>query len=155
MFAFLVFCTADGKRERGARMELTLRIGVDREGDEEREDGRERGDVAVAGAVPAVVLILSALTARAGVPALGDSTGEVAGGDSEIGEITNVLSRRRSRASSMMRLTCSIAASNFFGELKCIWRSRRPCTSITRVWSRENLQRSSPLTPLTRATGIR
>jgi hypothetical protein len=54
----------DGSRERGARMELTLRIGVNREftvGDEERDDGRERGEVALAGTIP---LTLSALAAR-------------------------------------------------------------------------------------------
>ena len=155
IFAFLVLCMVDGRRERGARMELTLRIGVDREfdvGDEEREDGREREEVAVAGAVLAMVLTLSALVARGGVRALGDST---SGGDSEIGEDTNVTSRRRSRASSMKRFACSSAASHFFAELKWIWRSRRPCTSITIVCSFENLQRSCPLIPLTRAIGIR
>lgn len=48
-------------------MELTLRKGADREfsvGDVEREDGRDRREEAVAGAVPAAVLTLSALTAR-------------------------------------------------------------------------------------------
>jgi len=49
-------------------MELTLRIGADdREfdvGDEEREDGRERGEVPFADAVPLVVLTLSALAVR-------------------------------------------------------------------------------------------
>jgi hypothetical protein len=68
IFAFLVLCMVDGRRERGARMELTLRIGADdREfdvGDEEREDGRERGEVALAGAVSAAVLTLSALATR-------------------------------------------------------------------------------------------
>lgn len=155
IFAFLVLCTVDGKRERGAKMELTLRIGADREfdvGDDEREDGRERGEVAVAGAVLAVVLTSSALVARGGVRALGDST---SGGDSEIGDATNVMSRRRSRESSMKRLACSSAASHFLGELKCMWRSRRPCTSITIVCSFENLHRSCPLIPLTRAMGIR
>jgi hypothetical protein len=137
-------------------MALTLRIGVDvdREftvGDEERDDGRERGEVAFAGAV---TLTLSALATRRGVRALGDSTSE-SGGDSEIGEDTNVVSRRRSRASSMKRLACSSATSHFFAALKCIWRSRRPCTSITIVCSFENLQRSCPLIPLTRAMGIR
>jgi hypothetical protein len=67
-FAFFVLCTVDGRRERGAKMALTLRIGKeDREfdvGDEEREDGRDRGEVAVSGAVAAVVLISTGLTAR-------------------------------------------------------------------------------------------
>jgi hypothetical protein len=78
-------------------MELTLRIGPDREfdeGDEEREDGRGRGGEPVA-----VELRSTGLTARSGVRAVGDSTGKI-GGDSEIGEDTSV-SRRRSRASSM------------------------------------------------------
>lgn len=139
----------DGRRDRGARIELTLRIGAERVGDEEREDGREREDVALVGAV---LLTLPSLAARGGVMAVGDST---SGGDSEIGEDTNVVSRRRSRSSSIKRLTCSSAASHFFGELKCIWRSRRPCTSITIVCSFENLQRSCPLMLLTRSMGIR
>jgi hypothetical protein len=138
-------------------MELTLRIGVDREfnvGDEEREDGRERVEADFVRAVRAVVSTLSGLVARSGVRAVGDSASELRG-DSEIGEGTNVVSRCRSRASSMKRLACSSAASHFFGALKCIWRSRRPCTSITIVCSFEKLQRSCDLRPLTRAMGIR
>jgi hypothetical protein len=116
-------------------MELTLRIGVDPEfdvGDEEREDGRERKEVAFVGDLLAVVLTLTLSTVAegGGVMAVGDST---SGGDSEIGEATNVESRRRSRASSIKRSVCSSAASHFFAELKCIWRSRRPWTSITIV----------------------
>jgi hypothetical protein len=48
MFAFLAFCTVDGSRERGAKIELALRIRVDREldeggeGDVDREERRER-----------------------------------------------------------------------------------------------------------------
>ena len=138
-------------------MELTLRMVVDLEfnvEDEEREDGGGPVEEAFARAVRVVVPTLSALAARSGVTAPGDSGSEL-GGDSEIGEVTNVVSRRRSRASSIKRLVCSSAASHFFAELKCIWRSRRPCTSITMVCSFEILQRSCPLIPLTRVMGIR
>ena len=61
-FAFLVLCTVDGRRERGAKMALTLRIG-DREfdvGDDERDDGRDRWEVAVSRAVAAVSIGLTA-----------------------------------------------------------------------------------------------
>ncbi len=52
----------DGRRERGARMELTLRMGlIEFVGD---EDGRGRGDVVVAVAVLTAVSILSALRTR-------------------------------------------------------------------------------------------
>jgi hypothetical protein len=91
---------ADGRRERGARIELTLRIAPDREFDEgdeegeESEDGRDRGEVAVA-----VELRSTGLTARSGVRTVGDSTAVIAG-DSEIGETTKV-SPRCSRASSI------------------------------------------------------
>lgn len=55
MFAFLVLCTVDGRRESGARMELTLRIGADDreldDGEEEREDLVSVGDVVLSTAV--------------------------------------------------------------------------------------------------------
>jgi hypothetical protein len=73
IFAFIVLCTVDGRRDSGARMVLTLRMPVgadDREldeGDEEREDGRVRRDrweVAVADAALLAVSTSSRLTAR-------------------------------------------------------------------------------------------
>ena len=63
MFAFLVLCTADGRRESGARMELTLRAGTDGreldDGDEERVDCRDFvsvGDVVLLTAVLSISL---------------------------------------------------------------------------------------------------
>jgi hypothetical protein len=67
-FAFFVLCTVDGRRESGARMELTLRIVDDRVGggDEEREGGRGRWEAPVADAAlsTAVLSTSTGLTAR-------------------------------------------------------------------------------------------
>jgi hypothetical protein len=68
MGPFFECCTAEGRRERGARMELALRSRVDRdrgrdEGYVELEEDREGADMAAAAAVAAVAITSSGLTA--------------------------------------------------------------------------------------------
>jgi hypothetical protein len=66
-FPFFALFTADGRRERGARTELALRTRVEREFDvvdEEREEGRDRGEVAFAAVAVVVVAASSQVTAR-------------------------------------------------------------------------------------------
>jgi hypothetical protein len=156
---FLELFTASGRRERGARTELALRTRADREldvGDVEREERRDRAEVELAAAavVGVVVVTVSRVKARGGVVVDFVVSSREVVGVSDLGDDTNV-SPSSSRASPMKRLTCSSAASRFFVLKKCTRRSRRPCTSIARVCSRPNLQRSCSLTPLMRAMGTR
>ncbi len=66
-FPFFELFTADGRRERGARTELALRIRLDREfdvGDPGGEEGRDRGGVSFAAAAVVVVVTSSKVIAR-------------------------------------------------------------------------------------------
>jgi len=119
---FLVLSIAEGRRERGARMELVLRVDVVRlcgGGDVERGEGERRGPDTSSEVVVAAVAI-------PGISEMEDV------GESVWGEVTSPL-LRCSRATSINRSTCSTASPRFFAEEKWILRLRRPCTSITSV----------------------
>jgi hypothetical protein len=114
---FFDFCTVDGKRERGAKMELALRIRGDRdEGDVGCGEGGE-GTGSVTVAAVAVVVIAwsgSGLSARWGEGANISVSPREDVGESDVGEETSALLRRGSFGIPMNRRACSSASSRFF-----------------------------------------